>query len=103
MIDWTLNGFDAAPAALGAVTATEYYRHGEPVYAVGLRRFRSVGVPLPVFLGDHLRQMVRFQARSRIQCEVPPGVSQGARTRRDCSCQRAVPPGPAGSGFRFRV
>src|SRR5216684_8263484 len=97
MIDWTLDGSDAAPAALGAVTATEYYRHGEPFYAARVRRSGAFGVSFPVLLGDHLREMVGVPACAGVQCEVPPGVSQGSRTGRDCGRQRAVPAGPIGS------
>src|ERR1700722_18710081 len=103
MLNWTIDGSDAAPAALGAVTATEYYRHGQPFYAARVRRPRPVGLPVPVLLGDYLLEMVGVPACSGIQREVSAGVSQGPRTGRDCGRQRAVPSGAASRGFRLRL
>src|SRR3979411_1271085 len=99
MIDWTIDGSDAAPAALGAIIATEYYRHGEPFHPARIRRSGSAGLPVPVFLGDHLRKMVGLPACAGLQREVSASVSQGAWIGRDRCGQRTVPSGATGRGF----
>src|SRR5579872_2844855 len=101
MIDWTLG--DGSDAALGALTATEYHRHGEPFHAARVRRPGPAGVSVAIFLGDYLFQMVGVPARAGFERQVSARLSQVARTRRDRGGERAVPARPAGGGLRFRL
>src|SRR5437764_9164619 len=101
MIDWTVG--DRSDAALGALIAAEYHRHGEPFHAAGICRFGPADVSLAIFLGDYLFQMAGFPACAGFERQVPAGISQGAWTRRDSGGKRAVPSGAAGGCLRFRL